>query len=208
LQETLYMNLLSVPIVISYILQYNARKLASAEAAAEQMALLDPLTGIANRRAFESDLATAIDNASSVDVGVERPGLILVDLDDFKDINTEFGHQGGDALLRATAEQLRDSIDDDGKVFRIGGDEFAILVSARAAQTAHDVSERCRAAVHRAGQGLSDRARNAGVSASFGFAIWHPSLDRESLIVAADRALERSKHNGKDVVSAAGLIAV
>lgn len=92
---------------------------------ADALALADPLTGVANRRAFEAILDLGHAGARTMD----RVGLLLVDLDDFKTANTLFGHTGGDRVLCAAAEALRDAARGNDLVARLGGDEFAVMAT-------------------------------------------------------------------------------
>ncbi|MFY9470045.1 MAG: GGDEF domain-containing protein, partial [Solirubrobacterales bacterium] len=195
--ETLYFNVVAASLMVSAVLLYNSHKLATANAAANLTALHDPLTGIANRHAFESDLQAAAESVDGTYIDRLRPSLIFIDLDNFKHVNTSLGHSGGDLLLRTVAERLRDAVADDGKVFRVGGDEFAVLASVRLVQDAAAIAERCRLAVSGAGQNIA-----MPVTASLGFAVWQESYDAHHLAIEADTALSQSKTHGKDTVSA------
>ncbi len=85
----------------------------------------DPLTGIANRKVLSSVLATAVEEAAHTRMSV---GLLLIDLDHFKDINDTLGHHAGDAVLCAVAQRLSGAISGQDLVARLGGDEFAVVV--------------------------------------------------------------------------------
>ncbi len=89
-------------------------------------ALIDPLTGLANRRAFDADLAAALGDR-------RRTGgllLAMVDVDGLKAVNDTFGHSGGDEALQAIAAALRSRVRADDRVYRLGGDEFAVLLTS------------------------------------------------------------------------------
>ena len=107
--------------VQSGLLEWSYRQLAS-------QASIDPLTGLGNRRS----LATAIDDATRSGSPLRRLSLLFLDLDRFKRINDTFGHNKGDRVLQATANQLErvtlDLVGRSGSVFRIGGDEFVVLL--------------------------------------------------------------------------------
>ena len=151
--------------------------------AATRLALTDPLTGLGNRRHFHERLENDLDRA-------ERAGswlaLCLIDVDDFKRVNDELGHEAGDAVLVAVASQLRG----DGESFRIGGDEFAIVLPG------HD--ERSALKVARS---IVTRMAYAGVTVSAGVAAF-PSTDRNDLQRSADAALYRAKAGGKNLAAA------
>jgi len=96
--------------------------------ASRSEALSDPLTGLANRRAFQNDLAAQLARATT-----ERPLLLgLFDLDGFKQYNDTFGHPAGDALLVRLGERLRLEFDGTATAYRMGGDEFCLLASVTA----------------------------------------------------------------------------
>lgn len=147
----------------------------------------DPVTGIGNRRRFDLDLAAAM--ALSMDPG--RPfSLVLADIDHFKSINDTFGHEIGDEVLRETARRLRSGVRQSDRVARIGGDEFAAIVSAAtpgAIAVSLDRIERSLRGPIQCG--------SIGVVAtmSLGAALWDVSMTPEELRGAADRAMYERK---------------
>jgi two-component system, cell cycle response regulator len=155
----------------------------------------DPLTGVANRRAGEEALATALE-AGSV-------ALAMVDLDHFKRINDTFGHPAGDAVLMAVAGALERSLRERGTVARFGGEEFAVIAPNEADPVA--LGEQLRAAV--AALEFPDDVGIREVTASVGVAdsARAPGADGAALIAAADRALYRAKATGRDRVVIADL---
>lgn len=198
--ETLFVNVVSMSLIVAGILRLNARALDKARAEADRLAHVDPLTAVANRRAFE-ERVSAIATGTS---GDDRPALILVDLDNFKQVNTSLGHRGGDRLLQSVADRLRAALRDAGTVYRLGGDEFGVIADVPSASAANEIAERCRVAVHGAGQDLRELGTSMQISASFGFAIWDPTMsDTRQLMAKADGALQRSKDVGKDAISEA-----
>jgi diguanylate cyclase (GGDEF)-like protein len=104
----------------------------------------DQLTGLANRLRFTTELRDAVDRAHS---GAESGALLYVDLDQFKPVNDEFGHETGDALLVAVAQRLENCTRATDVVARLGGDEFAVLLIAAGPQEIEKVSERIEAAM-------------------------------------------------------------
>src|SRR5207253_4373248 len=117
----------------------------------------DPLTGLANRRAFEERLHEELARGAPF-------GLAVLDLDDFKRVNDTHGHEAGDEVLRRVAAVLARGVRADEGVFRIGGEEFAVLVAGDRDAVVR-VAERARAAllVDRRGQPLP--TLSAGVAA-------------------------------------------
>ncbi|MGY5885594.1 diguanylate cyclase [Modestobacter lacusdianchii] len=108
----------------------------------ERLSLEDPLTGVANRRRWDADLAEACARARA-DGG--RLAVALVDVDHFKQVNDRYGHAAGDAALREVAVLLREHVRDGDLVARLGGDELAVLLAGADAQVAVRISERVRA---------------------------------------------------------------
>lgn len=142
----------------------------------------DPLTGLANRRAFEERLPTELARASRS----ARPvSLCLFDLDGFKGVNDRLGHPAGDEVLRVVAGILRQSrLADD--CFRIGGDEFAILMPGTTAEEATIGADRIAAEISAAALGDGE----IGISYGIGTSI---ELDGGALLAAADRRLREAK---------------
>jgi diguanylate cyclase len=121
-----------------------SRRLRMQAAENARLALLDPLTGLPNRRLFNDRL----DRAAAISARTGFPlGLLLLDIDRFKDVNDTLGHPRGDALLVQVAERLRGVIRDSDTVARLGGDEFAILMPVvDSIEAAEIFSERVKAA--------------------------------------------------------------
>ncbi|WP_162939548.1 EAL domain-containing protein [Neorhizobium sp. NCHU2750] len=159
----------------------------------EILANRDPLTGLANRAAFNVALQRGIDLARRKQ---ERFALLILDLDRFKTINDTFGHFAGDELLLQASRRLREAVGDDGFIARLGGDEFAILIGGASAGTearrlAGRIIERCREAFL-----IQGRSVASGVSAGIG--VWPEHADTAAdLFVSADMALYRAKDEGR-----------
>ncbi|MEA2450251.1 MAG: hypothetical protein QOG63_2183 [Thermoleophilaceae bacterium] len=144
----------------------------------------DNLTGLLGHRAFHESLE------GELAAGVFA--LASVDIDDFKLINDGYGHPVGDEALRLVAEALRASVRDQDAVFRVGGEEFAVLLPGMSAQEALPVADRLRAAV-------SEIPFRVPLRVSVGVAAWpHDAVDRDSLLGVADAALYSAKRAGKD----------
>ena len=153
---------------------------------AERLALLDPLTDLPNRRAMIDWLTAETRRRSPT-------GLLLVDLDGFKDVNTAHGYPAGDAVLRETAARLIRSVRPADVVARLGGDEFAVLAPEATAETMRSLADSVLAS-------LRDLSHDGlRVTASVGWVL-HPD-DAETvddLIAAADFCLRGAKLTGKD----------
>jgi diguanylate cyclase (GGDEF)-like protein len=162
----------------------------------ERQALLDALTGIANRRACEEGLQAEIGRADRLATPLT---VILADLDDFKLVNDRHGHAVGDQMLQVFAGVLRENIRTSDTAGRWGGEEFILLLPGSDAGGAVRLAHRIRRQLgERTVLGIGGVPVN--VTCSFGVAQHVPGGDADSLFAAADRALYRAKHEGKDRV--------
>ena len=176
------------------------RALADHNVELAELAQRDPLTGLANRRSYEN--AEIMLWRVALEAG-HRLGLIVVDIDHFKDYNDFYGHPAGDACLQAVArclmEQLRGT---DDLVARVGGEEFAILLPALTVETAGDIAERVRQAV--AALELPHLGWGVGqiVTISCGACSLVPQegIAPRDLFAAADAALYAAKQGGRNRV--------
>jgi diguanylate cyclase (GGDEF)-like protein len=160
----------------------------------EQLALYDPLTGLAHRPLFLERLRDAV-TASRTD---DRPmALIFVDLDGFKAINDNRGHGAGDLVLSEMGRRLSSAVRRDDLVARFGGDEFVILCRDADPAAVHRVADRLLAAIR---EPLPDPSMV--VTGSMGIALMRGSDDEEVtaevLLETADEAMYRSKRSGRD----------
>jgi diguanylate cyclase (GGDEF)-like protein len=147
----------------------------------------DPLTGLPNRRHFEETLQRELARA----VRTEQPiNLLILDIDHFKKINDTYGHQTGDAVLRAVARRLSETVRVGDVVARYGGEEFAIVMPNATTEDAILLAERI----------LRNVANiDVPVTASIGIATFiRHATDGSALIDAADRALYESKRSGRN----------
>jgi len=164
-------------------------------------ALIDPLTGIANRRAFLQDGEMQL-RRQAID---PRPiAVMLLDLDNFKSINDRFGHAVGDRVLQLFAEIARNSMRRSDLFGRLGGEEFAAILVDTSRENALAIAERIRAAFAKATQEVEGRPVVATVS--IGIVISYDAvLDISALLAQADHALYRAKDNGRNRVEIASI---
>lgn len=168
----------------------------------ERQALVDGLTGIANRRGCEDALSHEIARAGRLGTPL---ALVVADLDDFKEVNDRHGHAVGDDVLREFAAVLRRTLRESDVAGRWGGEEFVLLLPGTEGEGGAQLAERVRAA-------LSERSflgRGGavfGVTCSFGVSQYRNGMGERELFAQADRALYEAKRQGKNRVEpAAGI---
>ncbi|WP_161598437.1 GGDEF domain-containing response regulator [Pseudodesulfovibrio senegalensis] len=149
----------------------------------------DPLTQALNRRSFlrllDAELAAG-----------HAPGLVMFDIDHFKSINDEYGHDVGDAVLREISALVRDNIRETDRLARWGGEEFMVLSPGSSMQRTAQVAERLRRAV----ESFSFTGVPRPVTSSFGAAVAAGSEDREAFVKRVDMALYQAKEGGRNRV--------
>jgi diguanylate cyclase (GGDEF)-like protein len=175
----------SVQQLTAEVKEYRTRLEAS-----ERLSTTDPLTELANRRAFESQLLTRIKTG--------RPfGLIMIDLNGFKGINDKHGHLAGDDLLRQFSSELRSHFTVADIVARWGGDEFAILVAGTLAQTEERVERIRRWVLGEYRIGTAEPPVRTKLSASLGAVEWDGSETGLELLARADALVYRTKEKSR-----------
>jgi diguanylate cyclase (GGDEF)-like protein len=168
-------------------LRLFANQAAAALRAADQTVRLrheathDTLTGLPNRRAFRRRLGREMDAPDGF-------ALILCDMDNLKTVNDTHGHEAGDQALQMIADALRSQLRRSDEAYRIGGDEFAVVLPGASRLDAERVMRRLRGAVAAGVLQTGDR-----IEASFGIAVHQPGDDPERLVVRADEALYETK---------------
>lgn len=158
----------------------------------QQMALKDPLTTLGNRRFFDDSFAKAVQLAKRH----QSPfALLLLDLDNFKQVNDIEGHSIGDDVLLKVADCMRDTLRATDSLFRFGGDEFAVLLTDSDAEHAERVAERLLNAIK-----SESFLVKMGVGCSIGLARLSPEQQPRDLFHLADEALYQAKSSGKGKV--------
>lgn len=161
---------------------------------AQSAALTDPLTGLLNRRGLEQQLTPLLNHARSVS---GEMSVLFIDLDHFKTVNDEFGHDRGDAILRLVAGTLRRLVRTVDVVSRYGGDEFVVALPATDTPTAVKVAERIREGVSTVIR--SDGAGTVPITVTIGVSSLSDHQGRASeLINAADEAMLSGKTSGRN----------
>ena len=185
---------------------------------ARQESLIDALTGLGNRRAFDRQLSTCL----ATDVAAAALGaatsaapvcLLMIDIDRFKRVNDTYGHAFGDQVLRAVGQVLKAAAPEGSLAARVGGEEFALLLPAMALEPARALAEKLRATVAASRirrKGSNDAAER--ITVSLGLALYarrsgpDAALADETpadFVERADRALYAAKQGGRDRVELA-----
>jgi diguanylate cyclase (GGDEF)-like protein len=185
--------LIVVPVLflITFLMTEGKRQMVTLRSRADELARRDPLTGLANRRALTEALARHVSGRR----GADRAGLLVLDLDGFKMINTSYGHPGGDRALVAVASALRSVARETDLPGRLGGDEFALVVRDADRVGMAVLADRVLKAIRDADAGLP----GVNLRASAGWAMCpDDAWDGDALLAAADAALLAAKAGGKD----------
>lgn len=202
LDATPFSELDDVPIVeqVAAVLGMAVRN-CTLFAEVNSQARTDPLTKLANYRAFQEGLAQELRRCSRY---VHPLSLVLLDVDDFKQINDGHGHPAGYRVLQGIGEVLSQSIRQEDFTARQGGDEFAVVLIETPPKAAEAVARRLVAGV--AKHAFVWEGRPIPVTISAGLAGYRPGMTPTDLISAADRALLKAKQEGKNrfVVADAG----
>jgi diguanylate cyclase (GGDEF)-like protein len=166
---------------------------AQIRARLEHQAQTDPLTGLYNHRAFHERLRRALATASR---SHESVSVLMLDIDDFKRVNDVYGHGSGDEILRSLADTLKDAVRSSDVVYRLGGEEFAIVISSRSPQSAERLAHRL---VERVGAAEFDPAGRITISVGLARGPEHAMNPRE-LVACAEAAMMTAKARGKNQI--------
>lgn len=163
----------------------------------DYLAYYDPLTGLANRALFQERLA---EHARTAERGRDRFAVCIVDVDRFKTINDACGRQTGDALLKQIAERMTEAAGDPGRLARIGGDRFALVIPG--VQTEGDVARRVERKLRACfAPPFMVQSQELRVSAKIGVALFpSDAAGEEALFANAEAALKRAKTTGESYV--------
>jgi two-component system cell cycle response regulator len=168
--------------------------------AAFELAVVDALTGLNNRRFLETHLSSALDHAAHMG----RPlSLMILDVDHFKAVNDTYGHDAGDEVLKGLAQRVRRVVRSADLVCRLGGEEFVIVMPDTPLPIAAKIAERVRAAVQSEMFQIDAGGRRIPVTASIGIAERADDANPDALLRRADKALYDSKTAGRNRVTAA-----
>ena len=172
--------------IFAYRAQIQRREL-------QRLATTDSLTGASNRRTLNEQLAVAIEQQSRHN---RQYGLILLDLDHFKQINDKYGHKTGDKMLIELVPVLQSLLRQHDPVFRFGGEEFVVVVADISAAALEKLAEKLRQGVEQK-MFLPDGSH---ITTSVGIAMLQAGEDWEAWLHRADMALYQAKHQGRNQV--------
>ncbi len=157
-----------------------------------RLAIRDPLTGAGNRRALETKLSDIIAARSRSSIPAS---LLMLDLDNFKQVNDEHGHDVGDQILIRITEIINMRIRVTDSVYRIGGEEFVVVVEGESIENASRLAEQLRTIVE-----ANDLANSSTVTISVGVAEHLQSESAKNWCRRADRALYEAKNAGRNTI--------
>lgn len=157
----------------------------------EQMASIDPLTGLYNRRSMDIFLSQAVESASNFTI-------VMCDIDDFKKVNDTYGHDFGDVVLKGIAKIVTTQVKEQGYVCRWGGEEILILISNASLESAFRISENIRRNVFN--HIFECKSQQVHCSLTLGIAAHNHKETVEETITQADYNLYRGKKSGKNTV--------
>ncbi|ACL71198.1 GGDEF domain-containing protein [Thioalkalivibrio sulfidiphilus] len=174
-------------------LEHEAQGLRRTMDDERKQALIDQLTGVPNRQAFDERLAQEYSRWKRFNTPL---ALIMWDVDRFKLINDSYGHKAGDKVIRAVAQKLKERIRETDMVARYGGEEFVMLLTGASGQDALAIAEKIRAEI--AGLGFHFRGERVPITISAGIALFAEGDTPETAFDNADRALYEAKNTGRN----------
>jgi diguanylate cyclase (GGDEF)-like protein len=187
----LFSIVLIVSMSFTMLWMINARLLSSIH----ELSYSDPLTSLGNRRALDEIAPELMKKANTIPVSA-----IMMDIDNFKSINDQYGHIVGDYVIKSAAEVIQSAIklSSSATAFRFGGDEIAILLPNVHLQQAQEVASTLR-------QSISEikavRGHDLSLTSSFGVAQFHPHESWDEFMSRTDKALYNAKKNGRNMTS-------
>lgn len=179
--------------------QKRAERVLAALADATTAASTDPLTSLGNRRALNEAARIAASTTSTT-------GVVLLDVDHFKKVNDTHGHAIGDRVLVHLSELLRGELRGDDQAFRIGGEEFVVLLAKCDERGAMATAERLRLRI--AGTPLPMGNKYLPITSSFGVCLWGGGDSFDSILERADEALYECKRGGRNTVRSASKLGI
>lgn len=197
MRTAIILPLVIVPLCVS-IISFQATRNHRRLIALSTLAHTDEMTGLANRRAF---MRAANSRFKTTDFEYSGLALMIVDLDHFKRVNDEYGHDAGDEVLINAARQIYEACPQNCLVARLGGEEFAVMMPYESVKELHQGAENIRARV--AAIPCEYQGQTIHVSASLGVGIAHPRDTVSDVLSRADNALYDAKDAGRNTYKVA-----
>ena len=190
---------LGVPLVMLVAVALLGSSLGRSSVDHRGASVVDPLTGMLNRQALDVRLAVIANEAAYARGAL---AIIVADIDHFKTINDQHGHERGDVVLREAADRMRQALRAFDAIYRIGGEEFVVLLDHASEREACEVAERLRSAVAASPLGELQVTVSCGVAAASA----SERFDYELLFARADRSLYEAKSSGRNRVCVAAAL--
>jgi diguanylate cyclase (GGDEF)-like protein len=184
-------------LLVAYLTSLLAADLKNAREGLEQLSDTDELTGLKNRRAFNSALQAEAKKAARYN---RVFSVLMLDADNLKPVNDRFGHAAGDKLLVSIAQVVQESLRETDILARYGGDEFVVMLTETTEDRAFEVAERIRAAVENTSFSSSGERVSSTVSIGISSVADNPE-EWGDIIARADSKLYESKRKGKNSIS-------
>jgi diguanylate cyclase len=194
-----YMNVLICFGGLSYLLHFHISYWQEYKRALPLEPETDQLTGLHNRQAMLLKIDEILSSAS---IHKQHMSLIVADIDNFKILNEQYGHNTGDAMLVYVAQILHDSIRHNDRASRWGGGEFLVLLPGGSLQSAEQIAQRVQEKLQ--SKPLKSEGKTISVFMTLGVAELLPDEDFNQCLVRADMALRRGKENGRNRIELAG----
>jgi diguanylate cyclase (GGDEF)-like protein len=188
LEQTRFVTIVFSFLIITAVMQYSRQVQHESLGVIRDSASRDRLTGLPNVYALRGDLDAALSRKQS-DEQSPLPALIVIDLDDFRRANSAAGHRGGDEVLRSVADHLN-RVAGASQVYRVGGDEFALIVHGLSGRALTTFAQRCAKAIE---HDVRIGGVTIAVAGSVGCAAWTPSQSAVDVMEAAEEALRSDK---------------
>ncbi len=192
LEKPVAIRFFAVLLGVSLFAMLTMREITKQHYMLKEQATTDPLTGLYNRSLLQSSLEYAIHQNARTQTAMT---IIMIDLDHFKMINDEYGHDVGDSVLKSLSEYLKKSFRESDMLFRIGGEEFLALFYNTDGAYAHDIAEKIREGIERLPL-IPDNP----VTASIGVSGLQPDMDWKAWMKHCDDNLYHAKSSGRNQV--------
>lgn len=171
------------------LIKRQSKILSKSEKYYKEISALDPMTGLANRRAFDQEMDKLINEGGNLN-------LVLLDIDHFKNYNDSYGHLAGDKVIKKLSAILQEAVREEDMAARIGGEEFALILRNEKVEMARNIAERIRLLFSQTPFYFS--GQNIHCTVSIGIAILELGESAIDIIERADKALYRAKDKGRN----------